>query len=69
MPIARRLLGLDVERVLEAGGEEVLVVGGRGAARHQELGQGETGGEAEALGRDTAPRPDRAPGARETAPC
>ena len=38
---ARRLLGLDVHRVIEPGGEEVVVIVGAGAARHEQLGHGE----------------------------
>ena len=46
----RRLLGLDVHRVVETRRKQVVVVGDAGAARHQELGQREPGGEAEVVG-------------------
>ena len=45
----RCLLRLDVHRVLEAAGKEIVVVGGAGAARHQQFGHGQAGGEAEIL--------------------
>ena len=52
-----RLFDLDVDRVFEAGGIEIVMVGGGGAAREQQFDQREPRREAELARRQ--PRPDR----------
>ena len=48
---------LDVDAVFEAGGKDVVMVGGGGAAGEHQFGHGDGGGEIERLGRQ--PRPHR----------
>ena len=50
-----RCLGLDVDRSGQGGGEQVVVVAGRGAAREHQLGQRETGGHRDRLFREVHP--------------
>ena len=52
-----RLFDLDVDGVLEAGREEIVMIGGRRAAREHQLGQREPHGEAQMP--RLQPRPDR----------
>jgi hypothetical protein len=49
------LIDLDVDRLFATLRKEIMMIEGRGAARHQELGQSEPGGEAMRIGRQ--PRP------------
>ena len=64
-----RLLDLDVDRVLEPGGIEIVMVGRGRAARQHQLGQREPRRERADGSASAAPRSDRARSARETAPC
>ena len=57
MPERVRLFDLDVDGVLQARREEIMMIGRRGAAREQELGQREPRRQAQML--RLQPRPDR----------
>ena len=56
MPRRACLVHLDVHRVVEIGGEQVVMVGGGGDARHQQFGQRQPRGQPHSIGRQ--PRPD-----------
>jgi hypothetical protein len=50
-----RLFDLDVDGILAAGRDQVMMVGRRGAARHEQFGQRQAGAEADPLGREPGP--------------
>ena len=67
MPKSAYDADLHVDGVLESRGKQVVVVGGRGAAGEQQLGQGHLDGEFQALAESAGPRPGRGSAATGTA--
>jgi len=56
-PDLPRRLDLDVDRLLQPGRVQVMMIGRRGAARHQQFDEGDPHRRTEVVGRE--PRPDR----------